>query len=168
VRLLLIRHASALPRGTPGVRDEDRPLTPRGEQRFTKAARGLASLVSRPDGLLSSPLPRARRTAEIAAEIWDGLPLRTSTALLDDAIRPLANELHSFPADATVALVGHEPDLSSLLAQLLGDCRPDAFGFKKGGAALVEADTISAGQGRLIWFLPPRILRRLVGRNDDY
>jgi phosphohistidine phosphatase len=164
VRLLLIRHASAVPRGTPGIRDEDRPLTPRGEQRFTKAARGLAVLVSRPDALVSSPLPRARRTAEIAAAAWGGLPLRTSHALLEDSFDSLANELRAFPDGASVVLVGHEPDLSSLLAQILGECRSEAFGFKKGGAALVEIDVIAAGRGRLVWFLPPRVLRRLGDR----
>jgi phosphohistidine phosphatase SixA len=55
----MIRHAIAVPRGTPDIPDDERPLTKRGRRRFRSAARGLACLVKRPDFLLSSPLPRA-------------------------------------------------------------------------------------------------------------
>ena len=67
MRLLIIRHAAAVERGTPGLGDDDRPLTPKGKSRFRAAAKGLARIVARPDVLLTSPLPRARQTAEIAA-----------------------------------------------------------------------------------------------------
>ena len=67
MKLLLIRHAAAVPRGTPGVPDAERPLTPQGKAEFRVAARGLARVTRRPDVLLTSPLPRARLTAEIAA-----------------------------------------------------------------------------------------------------
>ena len=60
MRLLLIRHAIAVPRGTPDVPDDERPLTKRGVTRFRSAARGLAEAVARPDVLLTSPLLRAR------------------------------------------------------------------------------------------------------------
>jgi phosphohistidine phosphatase len=64
--------------------------------------------------------------------------------------------------DALVALVGHEPDLSHLLARLVGGVA-ERLAFKKGGAALVEIDAAAPSSGRLIWFLPPRLLRRLGG-----
>jgi phosphohistidine phosphatase SixA len=61
-------------------------------------------------------------------------------------------------------LVGHEPQLSALLGQLIGG-RGDSLPFKKGGAALVDVlGSGGSGGGRLIWFLPGRLLRRL-GRN---
>ena len=66
MKLLLIRHAAAVPRGTPGVPDDERPLTPDGKAKFRVAARGLARVTRRPDLLLTSPLLRARATAEIA------------------------------------------------------------------------------------------------------
>src|SRR5712691_2564228 len=72
MRLLFIRHAIAVPRGTPGIPDDERPLTPDGEKRFRKAARGLARIAAPPEILLTSPLPRARKTAEIAAQAWGG------------------------------------------------------------------------------------------------
>ena len=66
----IVRHAIAVPHGTPEVPEDERPLTPRGEKRFRVAAKGLARICRRPDVLLSSPLVRARQTADIAAEAW--------------------------------------------------------------------------------------------------
>jgi len=67
VKRLLVRHAAAVPRGMPGIPDDERPLTPKGRAKFSAAAKGLARIARRPDVLLTSPLPRARATAEIAA-----------------------------------------------------------------------------------------------------
>ena len=63
MKLLLIRHATAVPSGTPGIPDDERPLTAKGKKKFRLAARGLARIVRRPDALLTSPLPRALETA---------------------------------------------------------------------------------------------------------
>jgi len=70
VKLLLVRHAAAVPRGMPGIPDDERPLTPKGRAKFSAAAKGLARIARRPDVLLTSPLPRARATAEIAARAF--------------------------------------------------------------------------------------------------
>src|SRR6266850_5759996 len=76
MRLLIVRHAIAVPHGTPEVPEDERPLTPRGEKRFRAAARGLVRICRRPDVLLSSPLVRARQTADIAAEAWGEVEVR--------------------------------------------------------------------------------------------
>lgn len=161
MRLLIIRHATAVPRGTPDMPDEERPLTKRGERRFRLAAEGLARLMKRPDTLLSSPLPRAHRTAEIAAKAWGKIEVEEEAALAGGSYDEIATALGRFPAESTVAIVGHEPDLSTLLARLLGSSKADRLTFKKGGAALVDvAGRLSEG-GTLVWFMPPRLLRRL-------
>jgi phosphohistidine phosphatase len=69
--------------------------------------------------------------------------------------------LAGLPTDATVALVGHEPWLSALLARLLGSGEADRFTFKKGGAALVDVPGPPAEGGRLVWYVRPKILRAL-------
>ena len=158
MRLLLIRHAIAVPGGTPGVEDDERPLTSRGRKRFRAAARGLARIMDRPDILLTSPLPRAAETAEIAAHAFGKLEPRHERALARGA-GDIIGLLRRQPADATVAIVGHEPTLSQVLARLLGGGRPERVTFKKGGAALVEVSDEARSVGRLIWFLRPRILR---------
>jgi len=164
VRLVVIRHAIAVPRGTSGYEDADRPLTDRGVDKFRAAAAGLARVLDRPDAILTSPWVRARDTALLAARAWDGPgPIETESLTRDDP-KALAGDLARYPDGATVALVGHEPYLSSLLSRLLGSGAPDRIEFKKGGAALVEIEKDLASGGHLIWFLPPRILRALAGR----
>ena len=60
-----------------------------------------------------------------------------------------------------MAVVGHEPQVSELLARLLGTDKADRLTFRKGGAALVDADGLLAEGGRLVWYLTPRLLREL-------
>jgi phosphohistidine phosphatase len=163
MKLLIIRHAAAVPRGTRGVRDDDRPLTPRGRTKFRSAARGLARIADRPDLLLTSPLPRARATAEIAAEAFGRVEPRVEPALAGESVPGIMAALGKHPDAATVAIVGHEPVLSALLADLLGASSAEPLTFKKGGAALVDLPDEPGGKCRLIWFVKPRILRTIGG-----
>lgn len=161
MKLLLIRHATAVPRGTSGVSDDDRPLTPEGRTKFLAAARGLARIARRPDVWLTSPLPRARVTAEIAAGAFANLDVTIEPALAHGGVDAIVAALKNHPTDATVALVGHEPALGALLARLLDTKRVDGLTFDKGGAALVDLPEGPTGPARLIWFVEPRILRAL-------
>ncbi len=162
MKLLLVRHAIAVPSGTPDIPDDERPLTKRGRKRFRKAARGLARIVSPPDLWLTSPLPRALETAELAADAWGEVTPTQEPLLAGGHAADLVDALVARAESGVVALVGHEPGISDLLAHLVGG---DAkrLPFKKGGAALVAMDEESAGRGRLVWFLPPRVLRKLGG-----
>ena len=163
MRLLLLRHAIAVPGGTPGIEDDERPLTARGRKRFRAAALGLARILDRPDVLLTSPLPRAAETADIVAEAFGKVKPRRERALAHGGTEAILALLGRQPNDSTVAIVGHEPSLSQLLARLLGSARGERFAFKKGGAALVHLPGDGRSSGRLIWFLKPRILRSLAG-----
>ena len=161
MRLVIIRHAVAVPRGTPDMPDDERPLTPKGRRRFREAARGLAAVIKRPDALLSSPLPRAKETAEIAAKAWGKVKVAETPALAGGTFEELAVALAPFGPKDMVAVVGHEPDLSELLARLLGTPMADRLTFRKGGAALVEVPGPLQEGGNLVWYLPPRVLRTL-------
>ena len=162
MRLLLIRHAIAVPRGTPDIPDDERPLTKRGRQRFRSAARGLARLVKRPDFVLSSPLPRAKETAEIAAREWGKrVEVTEEAALAGGTVEEISTMLTRYPGESTVAIVGHEPDLSEVLARILGTPHEERLTFKKGGAALVELPGSVLEGGGLLWYLPPRTLREV-------
>jgi phosphohistidine phosphatase len=162
MKALLIRHAAAIPRGTPGVLDDERPLTAAGEIKFRAAARGLARIAPRPDVLLTSPLPRAQATAEIAARAFKRMEPKVEPALAGQSLDGIFAALTTHPRDATVALVGHEPTLGTLLARMLGSAQAERLAFKKGGAALVDLPDGPAAPGRLIWFLDPRVLRVLA------
>ena len=162
MQLLIIRHAIAVPRGTPDMPDDERPLTKRGRRRFRSAARGLVCLVGRPDFLLSSPLPRARQTADIAAREWGkNVEVTDEPALAGGTPEEIAGVLARYPGDSRVAIVGHEPDLSELLARVLGTSNDERLTFKKGGAALVELPGTPLDGGSLTWYLPPRLMRRV-------
>ena len=161
MRLLIVRHAIAVERGTPGVPDDERPLTPEGRKRFRAAARGLAGILPRPDVVLSSPLPRAKETAEIAARAWGRVAVKTVDALRGGDVGALEEALGARAEDAFLVVVGHEPYLSHLLGRLLDSRSADRLSFRKGGAALVEVPGPLADGGHLLSFLPPKVLRKL-------
>jgi phosphohistidine phosphatase len=159
--VLLIRHAIAEDRDPEAWPDDSlRPLTDRGVRRFRPAARGLRLLAPSVDAVLASPYERAWRTAELLheeaawpePERWDAL----------EAERDPANAVEGLAArDGTVALVGHEPFLSSLVSLLLtGDANRLRLVLKKGGAALIRFEGQPApGAGLLGWLLTPKVLR---------
>lgn len=163
MKLLLVRHAAAVPAGTPGIADDERPLTPKGASKFRIAAKGLARIARRPDVLLTSPLPRARATAEIAARAFKRIEPTVEPALAHGSVDDILTVLDKRSAGATVALVGHEPTMSMILARLLGAGDGERLGLKKGGAALVDLPDGPSAGGRLVWFLQPKVLRALAG-----
>jgi phosphohistidine phosphatase len=157
-QLYLMRHGVALPQGTPGILDDDRPLTQAGEQRVRQVARSLRRLEIRLDGLVTSPLPRASRTAEIVAEVL-GL----------EAILEVSEELHADRDAASIAawlegraesslmLVGHNLALSELVGLLVaGPGHEGVCELRKGGvAALLGGD----GRYQVDWIARPRLFR---------
>ncbi len=162
MRLIVVRHAIAVPRGTPGIADEKRPLTPEGEERFKEAAAGIARLFERPDALLTSPWLRARQTAGILAKAWRGIEPTETEALAGRPFAEQAAVLDRHPAKATVAIVGHEPHLSALLARLVGARHGERREMKKGGIALLDVPGRLAEGGTLLMFVPPKLLRQLA------
>jgi phosphohistidine phosphatase SixA len=105
-----------------------------------------------------SPLPRARATADIGARAFR----RIEPALAGERLDEIVAARKTHPRDATVAIVGHEPMLGALLAQMLGSTQAARLAFKKGDAALEDLTDGPKAPGRLIWFLDPRVLRTLA------
>jgi phosphohistidine phosphatase len=161
MKLTIIRHGIAVPSGTPGISDGERPLTRKGRRRFQDVARGLAEICERPDVLLTSPLPRAVETAEIAGEAWGGITPTSEAVLAEGGVDQILAVLAQHAPDQHVAIVGHEPTLSSLLARLLGSGATERFAFRKGGVAHLDVPGALPEGGRLEWFTRPRILRAL-------
>lgn len=167
MKLLLIRHAKAEPRSLLGLlrkHDARRPLTADGRKDMAKVAKGLKRLVPTLDVLASSPVIRARETAEILAQRFEHDDIVEIAALSPGSEpRALVEWLCGQSKDATVALVGHEPDLGNFASYLLAGNRQSFLQFKKGGACLVDvADGPAAGGGQLEWLLPPGTLRKLA------
>ena len=112
--IYVVRHAIAEERDADRWPDDaERPLTADGEKRFRDAARGLRTLVSDVDVMLSSPYVRAWRTAEILHEVA-GWPAPERSDLLGASRAPAdgLDAIGARPEASSIAVVGHEPYLS--------------------------------------------------------
>lgn len=158
MELLLIRHAIAAPR-SPTLRDADRPLTRQGRERFAQVVAGMQRLGIRLRQVHHSPWLRAVETAALLAPVLQG-DLMPTQALARPPEAELLHEIDHTP----VALVGHEPWMSDLLAWLItGSPAADSmFAFKKGGVAWLEGPLRPGGMA-LRAYLPPKVLRALGG-----
>jgi len=156
VQILFLRHADA---GDPLAwtgPDEDRPLSQKGERQAERAARHLESIGAIPDVILSSPRLRAFQTAEAVAqrlgqEVVISDPLGSSFdvaslgAILEDAGGP-----------SRPLLVGHDPDFSMAVSDLVGA----SITVRKGALVRVDAALpLADGRGELRWLIPPDALK---------
>jgi phosphohistidine phosphatase len=164
IALYLVRHGIAAARGDDYPDDAKRPLTARGIKRFRKIAKALAEMGVEADVILSSPLVRAKQTAEILAEALPGHPPIVETnALLPGAAFPELSAVLAEHAQASaIAMTGHEPSIGAFAARLAG-CRSE-FEVKKGGACRIDVDRLPvSGPGRLRWLATPKLLAGLRG-----
>ena len=159
--LLLFRHGIAAERAKPSddlradlKADGERALTAVGQSRSRAVAVQLLRLGLGVDRLLSSPLVRARQTAEIA--VAAGLASRLE---LDGALAPGGDPLPLVLASRCprLMLVGHEPDLGQLACRLLG-APAGAIQLKKAGLALIVLTPMPS----LRLLLTPRLLLNLT------
>ena len=157
--LYLIRHGVAEERGDAWPDDTKRPLSEEGMERLRKSARGLARLDLWIDVIFTSPLVRARQTAEIVAAAFDPRP----SIVTIDSLAPegtytsLVADLEKHARKTRIALVGHEPGIGELAARLIGSRH--SFEFKKGAVCRIDAEEIPpSGPGDLRWMLTPKIL----------
>ncbi len=163
MRLYVMRHGRAASRADWTTSDEERPLTDEGRERSRAAARGLEALGVKPAAIITSPYERARETAAIVAAL--GIPLEQEAALGPGAdLDALAAVLAAHADDAELLIVGHEPDLSTLVGELIGGNRGAGVEMKKGACACVNlpgralrkaagAAERLAGAGTLVWLL---------------
>ena len=161
--IYLVRHAIAAERGDDWPDDTKRPLTEEGISRFKEAVGGLKALDATIEEIFTSPLVRARQTADLLAAGVRGRP----TVKLLDALAPgsppatVMAQLAKSAKRRCIALVGHEPDLGELAAYLIGARR--ALPFKKGGICRIDLASLSTkAAGTLVWFVTPKILRKLA------
>jgi phosphohistidine phosphatase len=158
--LYIVRHAVAEERGPKWRDDGKRPLTEEGIRRMRRAVKGLVRLGVTLDVVLTSPLVRARQTADIVASAFEApAPVVSIDSLLPGApYAALLADLHAHALRTRIALVGHEPGIGRIAARLVGSRRP--FAFKKGAVCRIDVQSIPpAGTGALRWFVTPAILR---------
>ena len=157
MKIFFLRHGEAGDRATWKGDDFERPLTEDGVLRMKREAKAIKALDLEIEAIVTSPLVRAKQTAEIVAKalklkdrlIEDpDLGLDFSSMLLDRILR-------KHPVVNAIMLVGHDPSMSRTIADLVGDAR---IVLKKGGLACVEIADPRTLRGQLSWLVPPKVL----------
>jgi phosphohistidine phosphatase len=165
MRLYVLRHGPAVAAQEWEGSEDARPLTEEGQGETRAAARGLALLRPDIEVIYTSPFARAFATAQIAGEAL-AVEVVPAAALAPGArleqLRALLQERAEAPG---VMVVGHEPDLSTLVGELIAAPQPARLALKKGGCACVDipAKRLRAssgtrqlsGSGELRWLLTP-------------
>ena len=163
MKLYLLRHATAV---DTAPSDAKRELTHEGKEEAQIVGAALAELGVKLSYIASSPLVRARQTAEIVAQVLkfpdtieflDELQSNSTTAVLLKALRP-------FACAGEVLVVGHMPALSEYLAALIGVDSAQAFALGKGSVACIELEHLRIGTGQLRWLMRQKQLREIAGR----
>ena len=120
MRLYFLRHGIAEERSM-GHPDADRALTPEGITKTQQLAERLSDFDVKPQIIYSSPLVRARQTAEIVARLHN-IPLQISELVASGrfdghAVQDLVDD-HDH--DDEIMFVGHEPDFSETISYIIG------------------------------------------------
>ena len=158
--VVLLRHGLA-EEPTEAKADEDRSLTPEGHARMKQVARGLERAFPKAQVIYSSPLLRAVQTALWVSKGYRSrVKVNTTDSLIPGADPKEFLEFLAGIKERRIIIVGHEPNLSDNLMELLGVTAAREFELKKGGCYGVRV--YADGRALLEWLLSPRILRKLA------
>jgi phosphohistidine phosphatase len=159
MRLFLVRHGLAEDEGPDGS-DEARRLTAVGQKRIRAAALGLGVLGVNPDAILTSPVTRARETADILGEVLGQAPQALAALQTGSSPHGVVRALAAFEAQRRLLVVGHEPWLSEVVALLLtGTPRGLDLRFKQGTCVALDVSTLAANRVALLrWMATARQL----------
>ena len=156
MKLYLLRHANA---DTRASTDDARPLSEKGIEQAKRVGRFCREKAIAPEVILSSPLTRARQTAEhFLSEHPLGEP--EIAAFLASGMRPenALVELKAYEKFESVLIVGHEPDFSVLVAHLIGLTDNANVAIRKASLTLLEVPALRAGAASLEFSLPCRLI----------
>lgn len=162
MQLIIIRHAEAHDVGERNIkRDEDRMLTKRGHRHAKRLGQALTALDIDLDALYSSPLVRARETAENLAESYPALAVETAPFLAPPG--DLNGLLATLPIDSgkTVGIVAHEPFLGEWLQALLNGVSDPSIPLSKSSVACLELAKPPA-ETKLRWLLNKNLMKRIL------
>ena len=157
MELYFLRHGDAVTGESWKGKDGKRPLSAPGAALMEREAAAIARLCGRVDVILCSPSLRARQTAEIVVRKLGRRELleveeRLSPGFGVDELAAILRERHGAGA---LLLVGHEPDFSKMIGQLIGGGDVE---MKKAAVARVDCNDISPGSGVLQWLVTPKLL----------
>jgi phosphohistidine phosphatase len=162
IDLFILRHGEAGNRMSVVEEDSERPLTREGRIEMQKIARSLKAVGLQIDQIYTSPLKRAKETAEITARI-----LKIPTLEEWDELKPDGNKaalyrkLARFEQNSRLILVGHEPYLSSMIGEIIGTTGARLV-LKKGGLGKLRLTSFKPKiSGELRWLITPKMITRM-------
>jgi len=164
MHLHILRHAIAVPRGTLGYPNDDRPLTEEGISKMVKCAKGIAMISGKFDVIISSPLIRALETAKITAEAagYTNDIVITEYLIPGTPQKKLIEFISKYHEKEKVLIVGHEPQLGFFASKLIGSDY-SVIELKKGGICRIDIEEFPMRKsGKLIWHLTPAQLRSIA------
>jgi len=132
--------------------DDERPLTKAGRKEMHAVGEFLTALKAEADLILTSPLPRATQTADIAAEHLKTRVREEKLLAPGFRVEDLMRLLRKYPQQVLM-LVGHEPDFTLTITALTGA----SVKLSKAGVALVD---LNLQKGKLLWLFPPKFARK--------
>jgi phosphohistidine phosphatase len=161
LELYILRHGDAgTPLDDPG-KDDERPLSKEGREEMKKVAEAIHELEIKFDVIATSPLPRALQTAEAVAreykklnkiEEWEELKYSADT-------ESLYSRLSKQKKGSSILIVGHEPHLTGLIAEIIAGTSNVNLVLKKAGLAMVGVLAFKPKiTGELRLLLPPKTL----------
>jgi len=167
MKLLMIRHGKAEDRevwAQKKLQDGERPLTTEGIEEFGIVAKSLVQLVPNINRIFSSPFKRTMQTADILQKSYPDAKISANEVLLQgkpwkDVQAFLQKE---WIKDGVISIIGHENHMSTVLAALISATDENMVRFKKGGSALIDLELRENRViGKLLWFLPPKVVMKL-------
>lgn len=171
MKLYILRHGDAAEHGDPRYKENERPLTTKGIQRTKQLAHVLREMEITMDAILTSPLTRARETAEIVAR---GMKLQDAPSASEHLapsgnMEELVHQLNTIrPVPKNILLVGHEPYLSGFISLLCTGGPGLPMVFKKGALCRLELQVLSCGKcATLDWLLQPRVIGFNAPKHKD-
>jgi phosphohistidine phosphatase len=151
MELYFLRHGKSVPRSDWDGDDESRPLTEAGVSAVAHASWTLARLGVAPDVLITSPMERAQRTAEIVAPAI-GLEGRLSTEQClgrGFGMKQLRRLLRENSRAGSIMLVGHNPEFTQVIHKLTGA----HVMLSKGSLARLHLSARKSRSAELVWLL---------------
>ncbi len=154
--ICLLRHAEAEPYQKD---DFSRRLTGKGKTQAGRVGEFLARHTITPDLILTSPVLRARETAEIVSQKLGNIDL-TEVSWLACGMSPetALAELAAYAPFQSMMIVGHEPDFSALVASFIGLRTSASIDLSKASLTGIDLARLTPGSGVLRFFLPVKLV----------
>ena len=150
-----LRHAEA---EDVAASDFGRRLTTKGLEQAAKVGKFCMRNGFVPDLIITSPVVRARQTAEIVAETTECELVEGSWLACGMEAADCFKEIAALSQKNFVILVGHEPDFSEVIGCLIGLIDPSCLKIRKASLTVVDIAATEQGCGQLQFMIPARLM----------